>query len=74
MNPTGSSEHKANGGMETAIVVVNGVDGLTPDMLRVRPDAQESVIVTYTNYVWNAPEPDKFELARDFTEAFKDPE
>lgn len=38
MNPTGSSEHKEDGGMETAIVVVNGVDGLTPDMLRRRPD------------------------------------
>ena len=67
MNPTGSSEHKANGGMETAIVVVNGVDGLTPDMLRQRPSAIVMANIDRHRH-------DKFTLAQEFTKAFRDPE
>lgn len=36
MNPTGSNE-QGESGMMTQIVVVDGVDGLTLDMLRQRP-------------------------------------
>ena len=35
MNETGGNEPEGNG-METKIVVVDGADGLTPDMVRVR--------------------------------------
>lgn len=42
MSETGSSEHVANGGMKTKITIVDGVDGLTPGMVRVFTDGNRT--------------------------------
>lgn len=39
--PTGGSSEPEGYGMTTTIVVVDGADGLTPDMLRVRDERTE---------------------------------
>jgi hypothetical protein len=42
MSETGGNDTVANGGMKTKITIVNGVDGLTPDMLRAHTDGNRT--------------------------------
>lgn len=53
--PTGSSEHEVNGGMTTQITVVDGVAGLTPDMLRAYTDGEPTTTPPTTlSTNWNS--------------------